>query len=240
MQVVQGLSGFETSLSIVPYTLSIFVANTQVSRLYERFSPAAITRVSFVVVFVALALLAFTIRNDWSQVAVVIGLVTLGLAQGCIVALVFNKLLMSNPKELAGDVGAFRGLTHNISGSVGIAVGTAIAVSLLGGIVARDAVASPAFSPEIIEQVNFDNTNFITTDQLVGVLEERGATPAEAEAAVEIYEDARLRSLRTTLMFLAALALLALVPAGKMPDFREPDLTEEDEEGLTLATPRGD
>jgi hypothetical protein len=39
-------------------------------------------------------------------------------------------------------------------------------------------------------------------------------------------------------MFLAALSLLALVPAGRMPDFREPDLTEEDEEGLTLATPR--
>lgn len=236
MQVVQGLSGFSTSLSIVPYTLSIFVANTQVSRLYDRFSPTAITRASFSVVFLALTLLAFTIRNDWSQAAVVIGLVTLGLAQGCIVALVFNKLLMSNPKELAGDVGAFRGLTHNISGSVGIAVGTAIAVSLLGVIVARDAVASPAFSPEIMEQVNFDNTNFITTDQLAGVLEERGATAAEIDAAVEIYEDARLRALRTTLMFLAVLALLALVPAGKMPDFREPDLTVEDEEGLTRAT----
>jgi hypothetical protein len=222
----------------VPYTLSIFVANTQVSRLYDRFSPAAITRAAFVVVFLALTLLAFTIRNDWSQVSVVVGLVTLGLAQGCIVALVFNKLLMSNPKELAGDVGAFRGLTHNISGSVGIAVGTAIAVSLLGVIVARDALESPAFSSELIEQVNFDNTNFITSDQLESILEERGATAEEADAAVEIYEDARLRALRTTLMFLAALSLLALVPAGKMPDFREPDLTPEDEEGLTLATPR--
>lgn len=236
MQVVQGLSGFRTSVSIVPYTLSIFVANTQVSRLYQRFSPAAITRASFTVVFLALTLLAFTIRRDWSQNMVVLGLVTLGLAQGCIVALVFNKLLMSNPKELAGDVGAFRGLTHNISGSVGIAVGTALAVSLLGVIVARDAVASPAFSPEIMEQVNFDNTNFITSDQLAGVLEERGATAEEVDAAVEIYEDARLRALRTTLMFLALLALLALVPAGKMPDFREPDLTVEDEEGLTRAT----
>jgi MFS family permease len=236
MQVVQGLSGFRTSVSIVPYTLSIFVANTQVSRLYQRFSPAAITRASFTVVFLALTLLSFTIRRDWSQNMVVLGLVTLGLAQGCIVALVFNKLLMSNPKELAGDVGAFRGLTHNISGSVGIAVGTAIAVSLLGVIVARDAVASPAFSPEIMEQVNFDNTNFITSDQLAGVLEERGATAEEIDAAVEIYEDARLRALRTTLMFLALLALLALVPAGKMPDFREPDLTVEDEEGLTRAT----
>lgn len=238
MQVVQGFDGFQTSLSIVPYTLSIFVANTQVSRLYDRFSPAAITRVAFVVVFLALTLLAFTIRNDWSQVSVLVGLIALGLAQGCIVALVFNKLLLSVPKELAGDVGAFRGLTHNISGSVGIAVATALAVALLGGIVARDAVASPAFSSELVERVNFDNTDFVTSDQLVVLLEERGATPAEAEAAVDIYESARLRSLRTTLIFLAALALLALVPAGKMPDFREPDLTAEDEEGLTLATRR--
>jgi MFS family permease len=236
MQVVQGFGGFQTSLNIVPYTISIFVANTQVSRLYDRFSPAAITRVAFVVVFLALTLLATTIRNDWSQVSVVVGLVTLGLAQGCIVALVFNKLLLSVPKELAGDVGAFRGLTHNIAGSVGIAVATALAVSLLGVIVAREAIASPAFSEELIENVNFDNTDFVTNDQLVTILEDRGASPAEAEAAVEIYEDARLRALRTTLMFLATLALLALVPAGKMPDFREPDLTEEDEEGLTRAT----
>ena len=74
---------------------------------------------------------------------------------------------MSNPKELAGDVGAFRGLTHNISGSVGIAVGTAIAVSLLGVIVAQNALNSPAFTPELVEQVNFDNVQFVTSDQLV-------------------------------------------------------------------------
>jgi MFS family permease len=238
MQVVQGLGGFETSLSLMPYTLSIFVANTQVSRLYDKFSPALITRVSFVIVFLALTLLAFTIRNDWSQVSVVVGLVTLGLAQGCIVALVFNKLLMSNPKELAGDVGAFRGLTHNISGSVGIAVGTALVVSMLGVIVARDALSSPAFSDELTEQVNFDNTEFITSDRLGAILVDKGATPDEVTAALDIYEEGRLRALRTTLMFLAALSLLALVPAGKMPDFREPNLTAEDAEGLTLATPR--
>ena len=39
-------------------------------------------------------------------------------------------------------------------------------------------------------------------------------------------------------MFLALLALLALVPAGKMPDFRDPDLSVEDEESLTVATRR--
>ena len=236
MQVVQGYSGWRTSLTIVPYTLSIFVANTLVVRLYDRYSPARIARVAFGFVFLALTLIATTISNDWGTVSIIVGLVTLGLAQGCIVALVFNKLLMSQPKELAGDVGAFRGLTHNISGSAGIAVATAIAVSMLGLFVAHDVAASTAFSSEVVQEVNLDRADFITNDQLKVVLEDTSATPAEVDAAVEVLSDARLDALRITLMLLAALALLALVPAGGMPDFRKPDLTVDDEEGIAAGT----
>ena len=231
MQVVQGLSGFRTSVSIIPYTLSIFVANTLVVRLYGRFRPSQIARVSFLVVAAALTLLAFTIRNDWSQTVVVIGLVTLGLAQGCIVALVFNTLLSSVPKSLAGDVGAFRGLTHNLSGSAGIAVGTALAISLLGGIVVRDVANSPDLPRELTEQVNFDNVDFITNAQLETILEGLDAGEEETAAAIDLYEDARLRALRSTMMVLAMLALLAVLPAGKIPDRREEEITVEDLQG---------
>lgn len=238
MQVVQGFSGWKTSISIVPYTLSIFVANTQVSRLYDRFSPARIARVAFAFVFLALTLIAFTISNSWGQVSIVVGLIVLGLAQGCIVALVFNKLLMSVDKELAGDVGAFRGLTHNVSGSAGIAVATAIAVATLGLFVARDVAGSTIFTEQLVQEVNLDNADFITNDQLKGVLGETSASPAEVDAAVVVLEDARLDSLQLTLMLLAALALLALVPAGGIPDFRQPDLTVDDEEGIASGTRR--
>jgi len=236
MQVVQGYSGWKTSLSIVPYTVSIFIANTLVARLYDRFSPARIARVAFLFVFLALMLIAFTISNNWGQVSIVVGLVVLGLAQGCIVALVFNKLLMSVRKELAGDVGAFRGLTHNISGSAGIAVATALAVSMLGFFVARDVSASTIISDELVQEVNLDRTDFITNDQLKVVLEQTSATPEEVDAAVEVLSDGRLDALQLTLMLLAALALLALVPAGGMPDFRKPDLTVDDEEGIASGT----
>lgn len=175
----------------------------------------------------ALTLLAFTIRNDWSQGAVVVGLVTLGLAQGCIVALVFNTLLTSAPKKLAGDVGAFRGLTHNVSGSAGIAVGTALAVALLGGIVVRNVNDSVVITPAIIHQVNLDNVDFITNSRLKEVLAETDADPAQLTAAVRLYEDARLRALRTTMMILAILALLAVVPAGKMPNFPDPESDDD-------------
>lgn len=224
MQVVQGLTGMQTSLAIIPYTLSIFIANTLVVRLYDRFSPGQIARGGFVVVAAALTLLAFAIRNDWGQAAVVVGLVTLGLAQGCIVALVFNTLLSASPKELAGDVGAWRGLTHNISGSAGIAVATTIAVALLGTITLQDATASPAITPALIEQVNFDNVDFITNDQLDAFLVTTTATPEEKTQALDIFAEARLHSLKITLLLLAGLALLAIIPAGRMPRFQKGDL----------------
>ncbi|WP_394554048.1 MFS transporter [Agromyces sp. MMS24-JH15] len=217
MQVVQGLSGIETSFSIIPYTLSIFLSSTFIALIYGRFSPRQIATAGFVVVASALALLAFTIQNEWGQAFVVVGLVLLGLGQGSIVALVFNTLLSAAPKELAGDVGAWRGLVHNVSGSVGIAVATVFAVTVLSGLVLSEVADHPELTPEVVAEVNLDQVNFVTNDHLKDVLSTTGATPAEVDAAVAINESARLTALKISLLALAGLALLAIVPATRMP-----------------------
>lgn len=217
LQIVQGRSSFETSIAVIPYTLSIFLASSVVAGLYRRWSPAVIARIGFVVVAAGLTLLGFVIRNDWSQVLVVIGLITLGLGQGAIVALVFNTLLTAAPKELSGDVGAWRGLVHNISGSIGIAVASVFAVGLLGGLITSQLVSNPTIPPGLKSQINLDNVNFIPNDALVEVLGSTTATPAQVEEAVRINTEARIRALRTSLLILAGLALLAIIPAGRMP-----------------------
>jgi len=225
MQVVQGLSSIQTSFSIIPYTISIFTANALVARFYDLYPPRQIARVGFIVVASALSLIAFTISNEWGQLPIVLGLIMLGLGQGSIVALVFNTLLSASPKELAGDVGAWRGLVHNISGSVGISIATVFAVSLLSMLILTNATASPVITPEIIDQLNFDNVNFITNEQVEDILANRiGATPEEVAKAVLINAEARLQALKISLLGLAFLALLAIIPAGRMPGFREGDL----------------
>jgi MFS family permease len=225
MQVVQGFVGIEVSFAIVPYTISIFVANTLVARLYGRFPPRVIASVSMTVVTIALIWLSFTIANDWGQAAVVIGLIVLGLAQGCVVALVFNSLLTSTPRENAGDVGAIRGLTHNLSGSAGIAVASALAVGLLTSGAYAAANDSKVFTPEIVQQINFDNVNFFTNAQLETLLTERtDATPEQIAVAVDEFTQSRLDALKITLLVLGGLAALAIVPARRMPGFQEEDL----------------
>ncbi|MGO4298850.1 MFS transporter [Leifsonia sp. RAF41] len=227
MQVVQGLTGIETSFSIIPYTISIFLASTLVATLYGRFSPRQLGAAGFIVVALALTLLAFTIRNEWGQALVVVGLILLGLGQGSIVALVFNTLLSRAPKPLAGDVGAWRGLVHNLSGSVGIAVISVFAVSILSGLVAAQAQEHPELRPALIAQVNLDNVNFVTNDQLRDVLSTTDASPAEVDAAVAVNENARLQALKISLLGLAVLSLLAIVPATRMPDKLREELPEE-------------
>lgn len=227
MQVVQGLSGIETSFSIIPYTLSIFLASTFVAYLYGRFAPRVLATAGFIVVALALTLLAFTVRGDWGQAFVVIGLILLGLGQGSIVALVFNTLLSAAPKQLAGDVGAWRGLVHNLSGSVGIAVATAFAVGILASTLASSAVEHPEISQELISEVNINEADFRTNEQVESDLAGTSATDAEIAAAVEINEEARLHALQLSLLGLALLALLAIVPATRMPGVRKGDLPEK-------------
>lgn len=227
MQVVQGLTGIETSFSIIPYTLSIFLASTFIAVLYGRFSPRVLGSAGFVVVAAALTLLAFTVRGEWGQWFIVAGLILLGLGQGSIVALVFNTLLSAAPKQLAGDVGAWRGLVHNLSGSVGIAVATAFAVGVLATTLATSAVENPEIGDELISEINFDDADFLTNEQLEQVLAGTSASEAEAAAAIEINEDARLRALQISLLGLALLSLLAIVPAMRMPNYREGELPEK-------------
>jgi MFS family permease len=242
MQVVQGLSGIQTSFSIIPYTISIFLASTFVAYLYKVAPPRVIGSIGFVVVASALTLIAFTVRGDWGQTFIVIGLILLGLGQGSIVALVFNTLLSSAPKQLAGDVGAWRGLVHNLSGSIGIAVASAFAVGILASTLATAADEHPEISPELISQVNIDQADFLTNSQLEAVLADTTATDAEVDAAIAINEEARLYALKVSLLGLAGLALLAIVPAtrmpgriaGELPEQVEPDDNDDVDEDVPL------
>ena len=239
LQVVQGLTSFETSIAVIPYTLSIFVASSVVVTLYSRFAPRNIARFGFVVVASALILLAFTIRNEWEQFFVVLGLIVLGLGQGAIVALVFNTLLASSPKELAGDVGAWRGLVHNLSGSVGIALASVFAVTMLSTLITTGIAANAEkLTPELTSQVNLDNVDFLTNDRLESVLEQTTATPAQVDAAIALNEEARLRALQISLLALSAIAVLAIVPAGRMPGFTPGDIPAQLSTGGAKSSPK--
>ena len=227
IQIVQGRTPFDTSLAMMPFNLTVFVTATLVVRLYGRFSPRQIGMTGFTLTTVALVWLSFVVSNDWETLPTIAGLIVFGIGQGAVVTLVFNVLVTSSPKTLAGDVGSVRGTTQNLASAVGTAIAGALLVGLRSAAVASAVAAVPDVPASIADQLDLSNVNFISNDQLRSVLSEGSATAAEIDSAVAVNIAARLTALRTGLLVLAAVSALAIFPASRLPRYRPAEIPEE-------------
>jgi MFS family permease len=227
VQIVQDRSPFFSAVVIVPYALAIAAAAVLSVRLYDRFAPRRIGVISFVLVAIGLVLVALTVDNGWGAPAVIAGLLLVGLGEGALLTLLFNVLVSASPKELAGDVGALRGVANNVSSALGSAFAGVVAVGLLSVMIVSS-FNSSELPPELEQEINFDRIDFVSNDQLDEVLAETSATPEQIEEAVEINEEARLRALRASFLILAGIALLAIFPANGLPAYVPGELSAEE------------
>ena len=220
IQIIQGRTPIETAIAMLPFNLSVFFSAMLIVRLYQSLTPRQIGRLGFITCTVALLWLAFVVHNDWSAVAVLVGLVVFGIGQGSLVTLVFNVLVTASPKELAGDVGSLRGTANNLAAAVGTAVVGALLVGLLSATILRGIAENPLLPPEIQSQIDLDSINFVSNDRLLGIMQRTTATPEQVSEAVRVNTDARLSALKLGLLLMAGLALLAIIPAGRLPGYR--------------------
>jgi len=236
IQIVQGRSAFQTAIAMMPFNLTVFFTAILIVRLYNRFTPRQIARYSFLLVTVGALWLAFVVRNDWSTFPVLLGLVTVGVGQGALVTLLFNVLVTASPKDLAADVGSLRGVTNNLAASVGTAVMGALLVGLLSSMIMRNLVDNPVIPPEfkraeLAEQFDLNNINFIRNEQLKERLQQTTATPEKVDEAVRINTESRLRALKIAFIILAGLALLAIFPCSRLPDYRPGEIPSDQPQG---------
>jgi MFS family permease len=231
IQIVQGRTSLETAIAIIPYTLAILVSAILVVRLYDRLPPRQIARFGFVTVAIGMFLFATAINNQWSDPAVIGSLVVIGLGEGALLTLMFNVLVSASPRELAGHVGALRGTVNNLATGLGTAAASLMAVGILGVLIAASIEDNPRLPPDIIYQINLDNVDFLTNDELKELLRELTTQPDELAEAERINEDSRLRALQISFQLLTLVALLAVVPAGRLPDVKPgevpPDTLDE-------------
>ncbi|UAJ79034.1 MFS transporter [Leifsonia sp. ZF2019] len=226
IQIVQGRTPFDTSLAMMPFNLTVFIVATLVVRFYGRFAPRTIGVFSFSLTTVALVWPAFVVTNNWETLPTILGLIVFGVGQGALVTLVFNVLVTSAPKKLAGDVGSVRGTTQNLASAVGTALAGAMLVTLLGLNVGQAVADHRELPPEIVAQVDLDDINFVSNDDLRAALSRTDATPAQVEAAVAVNEDARLSALKLGLLILAGVSAVAIIPASRLPRYRPGEIPE--------------
>ena len=130
-------------------------------------------------------------------------------------------------EELAGDVGALRGTTQNLAAAVGTAVAGALLVGLLSGMIMYQLAVNPDLPAEVRAQVDLDNITFVTNDRLLEIMQGTTATPGQVEEAVRINTEARLRALKIGLLIMAGVALIAIFPASRLPDYKPGEIPHD-------------
>lgn len=226
IQIVQGRTPIETAIAMMPFNLTVFFTAMLVVRLYDKVSPRRIAQGGFLLCIVGLLWLAWVVRNDWSAVPVMFGLITFGIGQGALVTLVFNVLVTGAPKELAGDVGSLRGTTQNLAAGVGTAVAGALLVGLLSAGILYRIAENPNLPPAVLSQIDMESINFVSNDRLLGIMERTGAAPEQVAEAVRVNTEARLQALKIGLLIMAAVAALAIVPASRLPAYRPGEIPD--------------
>jgi predicted MFS family arabinose efflux permease len=227
IQIVQGRTPIETAVAMLPFNLTVFFTAMLVVRLYGRFSPRAIGVGGFILCTVSLLWLAWVVRNDWSAPIVMIGLILFGIGQGALVTLLFNVLVTAAPKELAGDVGSIRGTTQNMAAGVGTAIAGALLVGLLSANIMRSIADNPRLPTEVQSQIDLDSINFVSNEQLRTIMARTTATPEVVQEAIRVNTEARLRALKIGLLIMAFIAMLAIVPAGRLPHYKPEEIPDE-------------
>lgn len=226
IQIVQGRTPIETAIAMMPFNLTVFFTAMLVVRLYPTVPPRRIAQGGFALCVVGLLWLAWVVRNDWSAVPVMLGLITFGIGQGALVTLVFNVLVTAAPKELAGDVGSLRGTTQNLAAGVGTAVAGALLVGLLSAGILYRIAENPALPPAVVTQIDLDSINFVSNDRLLSIMERTGAAPEQVAEAVRVNTEARLQALKIGLLIMALVAAFAIIPASRLPAYRPGEIPD--------------
>jgi len=227
IQIIQGRSPWDTTVAMLPFNLTVFFAALLVVRFYDRLTPRQIGVVGFSLCTIALLWLAFVVRNDWSSIPVLVGLVVFGVGQGALVTLLFNVLVTLSPKELAGDVGSLRGTTNNLANAVGTATAGALLVGLLSAAVLYRLADNSVLPAEFLGQINLDSINFVSNGQLQTALATTAASADQVAEAVRVNTEARLWALKIGLLLMAGVALLAILPASRLPGYVPGEVPEK-------------
>lgn len=225
VQIVEGRSPLYSAVVILPYAVTIALAGVLSVRLYDRFTPRRLGVVGFALIAVGLVLVAFTVGAG--AVAVIPGLLLVGVGEGTLLTLLFNVLVSASPKRLAGDVGALRGVANNVSNALGAAVTSVVAVGMLGVFLTAAFAGSGLPADLAVEQL-LGGLDFATADELRRQLAATSATPGQVAEVVALNEESQLRAVQACFLAVGGIALLAIVPATRLPDYVPGELSATD------------
>jgi len=213
VQLTFGFSAIKTGLFLLPFSIAVLVFAIGGARLSSRFSAKGIIQVGFIVVIAGLGLMIATIQVDSGPEELSYGIV-FGAGVGLIASQILNLNLSSGSDDQTPEIAGINGTFEQLGNALGVAIiGTIMLGTLTAGlnqsIASSEALPDAAVAP--LEQAVDEGVELMSDAQLEAGLDAAGVDDATRVEIKRIYGDERVRAFRAGMLFIALLAVGALI-----------------------------
>jgi len=220
LQVVRGLDAFETGVQLLPLSGALLVFALAGPRIAARRSIRTVVRIGIGMLSVGALAIAGGVDAEFTGSAFNVGLLCFGGGAGLMMSQLGNVIMSSVPADHASEAGGLQGTAQNLGASLGTAlIGSVLVAGLVGGFTANitrnDSL--PADVRDRVVAAAETGLPIVTVDDARAVVAKSGLPDDQVDAVVDEYADAQLRALKTSLLVVAVLALLAFWPARRLP-----------------------
>lgn len=220
LQLVLGLDAFRTGIRLLPVSVALLLSSLAGPRLAMRFGPRAVVRVGLATIFAATLGVLGVLGPELAGVGFAVAMATLGTGMGLVASQLGNVVQSAVDDAARGEAGGLQFTAQNLGAALGTALVGAIVLSSLTATladrVATDERLEPALRAQAAVQVS-DGVAFVDLGTVREALGDTELAETEVDVLVEDYADAQLVGLRSALLGVAALALVALGTTRRLP-----------------------
>lgn len=220
LSVALGLSAMATGVRVMPLSVALLAAAAGVPKLWPAASPRRVVRVGLGLMMAGLVVLLGGIDLDADAGVVAIPLLLVGLGIGALSSQLGAVTVSAVPDSQSGDVGGIQNTATNLGASIGTALAGSVLIgiltaSLIGGIEASPGVPDDLKSTASVELAA--GVPFLSDDDAAAALDAAGVDPAVADEVLDANAAARIDAIDAALGVLALLALVSLFFTDRIP-----------------------
>jgi MFS family permease len=221
LSVALGLSAIATGVRLLPLSITLLLAAAGIPRFAPDVSPRLVVRAGFAALFAGLVVMVVLLEAGAGPEIVTWPMLLAGLGIGALASQLGSVTVSAVPDEQSGEIGGLQNTLTNLGASIGTALAGAVLISALTTSFFAGLADNPDVPPEATSTAQVElagGVPFVSDADLEGVLDDAGVPEATAQAVLDENEQARLDGLRSALIVLALLALVALPFTGAIPD----------------------
>jgi MFS family permease len=220
LSVCLGLSALATGARLLPLSVTLLVAAIGIPRFFPDVSPRLVVRGGLFSLLAGTVVLLAALDADAGPEVVFVPMLLIGLGIGALASQLGSVTVSAVPDEESPEVGGVQNTMTNLGASMGTALAGSIMIAAVASSFLANIQRSPVIPPEAKSRAQVElagGVAFVSDADLEAALDEAGAASATTDAALEAYRDARIDGLRSALAILAALTLVALFFAQRIP-----------------------